>query len=50
MLMEYLSDLLFNRDPVLRQRSHKRLTRAVLFYMYWICDIGKVEEVDAQAE
>jgi hypothetical protein len=28
----------FNRDPVLRQ--HKRLTRAVVFYMYWNCDIG----------
>jgi hypothetical protein len=34
-------DLLFNRDAVLRQRAHKRLTRAVLFYMYWNCDIGK---------
>lgn len=38
-VMEYLVDLLFNRDPVLRQ--HKRLTRAVLFYMYWNCDIGE---------
>ncbi len=37
-VMNYLFDLLFNRDPVLRQ--HKRLTRAVLFYMYWSCDIG----------
>ena len=34
-------DLLFNRDPVLRQHAHKRLTRAVLFYMYWNCDIGR---------
>jgi hypothetical protein len=41
-VMEYLVDLLFNRDPVLRQHSHKRLTRAVLFYMYWNCDIGEV--------
>jgi hypothetical protein len=40
-VMEYLVDLLFNRDPVLCQRSHKRLTRAMLFYMYWNCDIGK---------
>lgn len=39
-VMEYIVDLLFNRDPVLRQ--HKRLTRAVLFYMYWNCDIGEV--------
>jgi hypothetical protein len=39
-VMEYLVDLLFGRDPVLRQHAHKRLTRAVLFYMYWNCDIG----------
>jgi hypothetical protein len=41
-VMEYLIDLLFSRDPVLRQHAHKRLTRAVLFYMYWNCDIGEV--------
>jgi hypothetical protein len=40
-VMEYLVNLLFGRDPVLRQRAHKRLTRAVLFYMYWNCDIGE---------
>ena len=40
-VMEHLADLLFNRDPVLRQRAHKRLTRVVLFYMYWNCDIGE---------
>jgi hypothetical protein len=40
-VMEYLVDLLFSRDPVLRQIAHKRLTRAVLFYMYWNCDIGE---------
>jgi hypothetical protein len=45
-VMEYLLDLLFGRDPVLRQRGYKRLTRAVLFYMYWNCDIG--ETGDAQ--
>lgn len=39
-VMNYLSDLLINRDPILRQQKHKRLTRAILFYMYWICDIG----------
>lgn len=37
-VMEYLTDLLFNRDPVLR--ANKKLTRAMLFYMYWNCDIG----------
>ena len=46
--MEYLVDLLFNRDAILRQHAHKRLTRAVLFYMYWNCDIGEVD--DAQAD
>ncbi|MEO5378365.1 MAG: restriction endonuclease [Magnetococcus sp. DMHC-6] len=42
-VMEHLVDLLFNRDPVLK--AHKRLTRAVLFYMYWNCDIGEMEDV-----
>jgi hypothetical protein len=41
-LLEYLVELLFSRDPVLRQHAHKRLTRAMLFYMYWNCDIGEV--------
>lgn len=43
-LMEYLVDLLFSRDPVLRQNAHKRLTRAMLFYMYWNCDLGEVDD------
>lgn len=42
-VMNYLMDLMFERDPVLKQRAHKRLTRAVLFYMYWYCDIGASE-------
>lgn len=46
-VMEYLLDLLFKRDPILRQKSHKRLTRAVLFYMYWNCDIGEVADAEA---
>ncbi|MHB1081366.1 MAG: ABC-three component system protein [Prosthecobacter sp.] len=41
-VMEYLLDLLFGRDAALRQHIHKRLTRVVLFYMYWNCDIGEV--------
>jgi hypothetical protein len=41
-LMEYLLDLLFGRDALLR--GNKRLTRVMLFYMYWNCDIGKVED------
>lgn len=47
-VMEYLVDLLFNRDPILRQHAHKRLTRAVLFYMYWNCDIGEVDDAAAE--
>lgn len=46
-VMEYLVDLLFNRDAVLRQHAHKRLTRVVLFYMYWNCDIGEVGDAAA---
>lgn len=44
-VFEYLIELLFSRDPVLRQ--HKRLTRAVLFYMYWNCDLGEVDDASA---
>jgi hypothetical protein len=47
-VMEYLIDLLFARDPLLRQRGHKRLTRVMLFYMYWSCDIGEVPTAEAQ--
>jgi len=43
-VMNYLFDQLFSRDTVLRAKKNKRLTRAMLFYMYWICDIGKEEE------
>jgi len=43
-VMEYLIDQLYGRDAALRQHKHKRLTRAVLFYMYWNCDIGEVED------
>ena len=46
-VMEYLVDLLFSRDAVLRQHAHKRLTRAVLFYIYWNCDIGEVGDAEA---
>jgi len=46
-VMAYLLDILFQRDPILRQKQHKRLTRAVLFYMYWNCDIGEVADAEA---
>ncbi len=42
-VMNYLAQLLFERDVILRR--NKRLTRAMLFYMYWMCDIGIVENV-----
>lgn len=45
-VMEHITDLLFNRDAVLRQREHKRLTRTLLFYMYWNCDIGVTDDVE----
>jgi hypothetical protein len=45
-VMEYLIDLLFGRDPILRQMGNKRLTRAMLFYMYWNCDIGEAERAE----
>lgn len=44
-IMNYAIDMLFARDAVLR--ANKRLTRAVLFYMYWNCDIGETEHAAA---
>src|SRR5690606_2492747 len=41
-VMNYLTDLLFARDPHLR--ANKRLTRVMLFYMYWNCDIGEGDD------
>lgn len=43
-LMNYLWDLLFGRDSTLRSNPH--LTRAVVFYMYWNCDIGDDGDID----
>jgi hypothetical protein len=44
-VMIYLLDMLYSRDPVLKQKPHKRLTRSLLYYMYWDCDIGRSEDV-----
>lgn len=41
-VMEYLLDLLFKRDPLLS--ANRRLTRVMLFYMYWNCDIGEGDD------
>jgi hypothetical protein len=43
LVMNYLLDLLFKRDPVLS--ANRRLTRIMLFYMYWNCDIGSTTEI-----
>jgi hypothetical protein len=40
-VMNHLAKLLMERDPLLR--ANKTLTRAILFYMYWNCDIGEGE-------
>lgn len=44
-IMNYLKQLLLDRDPVLRK--HKRLTSIMLFYMYWNCDIGETDDAAA---
>jgi hypothetical protein len=44
-IINYLVDLLLARDPLLR--ANRRLTRIMIFYMYWNCDIGEGD--DAQA-
>jgi hypothetical protein len=41
-VMNYVVDLLFARDETLNRQ--KRLTRALLFYMYWNCDLGEVDD------
>jgi hypothetical protein len=42
----YLTDQLTRRDPVLANKVSGRLVRAVVFHMYWFCDIGQtVSEV-----
>lgn len=41
-LFNYLLDLLVDRSGILR--SDKRLTRAMLYYMYWNCDIGREKD------
>ena len=38
-VFNYLVDLLFTRDAVLSK--NRRLVRALIFFMYWHCDIGE---------
>ncbi len=44
-VMEYIFDLLVKRDSLLS--ANKRLTRVMLFYMYWNCDIGEGDDAAA---
>ncbi len=41
-LLEHLLSTLIERDGDLSQ--HKRITRTVFYYMYWVCDIGAEDE------
>lgn len=45
-ILEHIFNDVFTRDPILSR--NKRLTRAVIFYMYWNCDIGR--DADAETE
>lgn len=49
-VMEHIAQVLFSRDAVLRQLAHKRLTRVMLFYMYWNCDIGLTGDDNAPSD
>lgn len=44
-VFEHLLSMLFSRDVVLSK--NKRLTRIILFYMYWNCDIGMSDEIES---
>ncbi|MDA4131820.1 MAG: hypothetical protein OK454_01665 [Thaumarchaeota archaeon] len=41
-VINYLIDLLLARDPILRVNT--RLTRTMVFYMYWNCDLGETDD------
>ncbi|WP_243325054.1 ABC-three component system protein [Geothrix sp. SG200] len=44
-VINYLITLLLDRDPILR--AQKRLTRTMIFYMYWNCDVGLNHDVES---
>jgi hypothetical protein len=37
-VLNYLLEQLFDRDPDLS--ANRKMTRALVYYMYWNCDIG----------
>jgi hypothetical protein len=43
-VFNYLVDTLVKRDPVLAGRGRAKLVRAMLFYMYYNCDIGRTPD------
>lgn len=43
-VMNHLRKVLISRDPILKRNN--RLTKAILFYMYWNCDIGLSESAE----
>ena len=45
-VINYLFDLLFARDSVLKK--NQKLTKTMLFYMYWNCDIGSEENASSK--
>jgi acyl carrier protein len=45
-VFNHLIEVLFKQDVVLAR--NKQLVRAVVFYMYWHCDIGEVESAAAE--
>lgn len=45
-VFNYLIELLFARDDVLSR--HRSLTRAMIFYMYWNCDLGATDSASAE--
>jgi hypothetical protein len=44
-VLNYLIALLLERDPILSK--NKRLTRTMVFYMYWNCDVGLNDDASA---
>jgi hypothetical protein len=45
-VLNYLFRLLFGRDPILGR--NQGLTRMVVFYMYWNCDLGASSDAQTQ--
>lgn len=43
----YLQDVLFSRDGDLKR--NRRITKLIIYYMYWNCDIGEDGRSDAEA-